>query len=154
MIRFIHVGIKGSVISQDILEWALDTQLRKIIDIDSKANFSTMKNNSCCPLCRPSTGAYLLDMDEKIAKVTIRQVVVKVKEESVYEQYYSQEKQKGLDQGAIFTYLNHDSLDIKSQEEMAKKAKTLLGARIAERLITHSTSTFFGWKKNICIQYD
>jgi ATP-dependent Zn protease len=75
-------------------------------------------------------------------------VVIKVKEESVYEQYYAQEKQKGIDQGAVFTYLNHDTLDIKSQEEMCKKAKTLLGARIAERLITHSTSTFFGWKKN------
>ena len=145
---FIHVGIKGSVISQDILEWALDTQLRKIIDIDSKQISDDEKRVLAAHYAGQVLTQYLLNMDEKIAKVTIRQVVVKVKEESVYEQYYSQEKQKGLDQGAIFTYLNHDTLDIKSQEEMAKKAKTLLGARIAERLITHSTSTFFGWKKN------
>ena len=87
-------------------------------------------------------------MEEQIAKVTIHQVVVKVKEESVYDQYYQQTKQTGLEQGALFTYLPNDTLDIKNQDEMLKKAKTLLGARVAERIVTNSCSTAYGWKKN------
>ena len=145
---FIHVGIKGQIISQNILEWALDTQLRKIIDIDQKQIAPDEKILIAAHFAGQALVHILLNLNEKIAKVTIRQVVVKVKEESVYEQYYNQTKQTGLEQGAIFTYLENDTLDIKSQEEVIKKAKTLLGARIAERIITNSCSTFFDWKKN------
>ena len=145
---FIHVGIKGQIISQNILEWALDTQLRKIIDIDQKQIAPDEKKLIAAHFAGQALVHILLNLNEKIAKITIRQVVVKVKEESVYEQYYNQTKQTGLEQGAIFTYLENDTLDIKSQEEVIKKAKTLLGARIAERIITNSCSTFFDWKKN------
>ncbi len=144
----INVGIKGDILSQNILEWALDTQLRKIIDVDQKAIAEDEKRMLAAHFAGQALTQILLNMDEKVAKITIRQIVAKVKEESVYEQFYSQTKQTGLEQGAIFTYLDHDTFDIKSQEEIANKAKTLLGARIAEKIITASCSAFFGWKKN------
>ena len=147
---FIHVGIKGQMISHEILEWAMDTQLRKIIDIDTKQISAGEKQLLAAHIAGQTLAHILLNMNEKIAKATIRQVVVKVKEESAWAQLESKEhqKQSGFDQGALFTYLEHDSLDIKSQSELLKKAKTFLAARIAERIITNNCSTHFGWKKN------
>ena len=145
---FIHVGIKGQIISQNIFEWALDTQLRRIVDIDTKNISTEEKRMLAAHFAGQALTHLLLNMDEKISKVTIRQIVIKVKEESVYAEYYTQTKQTGLEQGALFTYLDNDTHDIKSMKELAKKAKTLLGARIAERIITNSSSTYFGWKKN------
>lgn len=144
---FIHVGIKGDILSQDILEWALDTQLRKIIDIDTKDISDQERRSLAAHFAGQALTQILLGMDERIAKVTINQVVVKVKEESVYDQYYQQTKQTGLEQGALFTYLPHDTLDIKNQDEILKKAKTFLGARVAERIVTRTCSTAYGWKK-------
>ena len=144
----IHVGIKGQILSQDILEWSIDTQLRKIIEIDQKKISDEEKKLLAAHYAGQALSHILLNMNEKIAKITIRQVVVKVKEESVYEQYYNQTKQTGLDQGGFFTYFDYDTHDIKSTIELEKKAKTLLGARIAERIITTTCSTMFGWKKN------
>lgn len=147
---FIHVGIKGQMISQPILDWALDTQLRKIIDIDSKNISATEKQLLAAHYAGQALVHLLLNMEEKIAKTTIRQVVVKVKEESVWAQLENKDlpKQTGFDQGGLFTYFEHDSLDVKSQAELIKKAKTFLGARIAERILTNNCSSHFGWKKN------
>gem|GEM_PF-1251553 len=145
---FIHIGIQGQSISQEILEWALDNKLRKIVDVDTKEVSDQEKRLLSAHYAGQVLAHLLLDLDEKIAKITIRQVVVKVKEESVYDQYYGKEKQTGLEQGALFTYLEQDTYDVKSHQVLAKKAKTLLAARVAERIITNNCSTMFGWKKN------
>ncbi|GMU19147.1 MAG: hypothetical protein AMXMBFR12_03390 [Candidatus Babeliales bacterium] len=149
---FIHIGIKGSVISQDILEWSIDAQLRRIIDIDNREVAQDEQELLAAHYAGQVLSHILLDLDEKIAKVTTHQIVTKVKEEMGMEQYYKDDhkKQSGLEHGALFTYYEHDSLDIKNQSvnEVAKKAKTLLAGRIAERLLTNNASGFFGWKKN------
>lgn len=145
---FIHIGIQGQTISQDTLEWALDNKLRKIVDVETKEVSEQEKRLLAAHYAGQALTHILLDMDEKVAKITTRQVVVKVKEESVYEQYYAQQKQTGLEQGALFTYLEQDTYDVKSHQELAKKAKTLLAARVAERIVTNNCSTLFGWKKN------
>lgn len=147
---FIQVGIKGQIISQDILESALDVQLRRVIDIDTKQISETEKRLIAAHYAGQTLAHILLNMEEKIAKTTIRQAVVKVKEESVWNQYDNKDHQKqiGLDHGAVFTYFEHDSYDIKNETENIKKAKTFLGARIAERILTNNCSIHFGWKKN------
>lgn len=150
---FIHIGIKGSVISQDILEWSLDAQLRKIIDIDSREVAQDEQELLAAHYAGQTLCHLILNLDEKIAKVTTNQIVTKVKEEAGFEQFYYKDdhkKQTGLDHGGLFTYFEHDSLDIKNQSinEITKKAKTLLAGRIAERLLTHNASGFFGAKKN------
>lgn len=147
---FIQVGIKGQIISQDILESALDVQLRRVIDIDTKQISETEKRLIAAHYAGQTLAHILLNMEEKIAKATIRQAVVKVKEESVWNQYDNKDHQKqiGLDHGAVFTYFEHDSYDIKNEAENIKKAKTFLGARIAERILTNNCSIHFGWKKN------
>lgn len=147
---FIQVGIKGQIISQDILESALDVQLRRVIDIDTKQISETEKRLIAAHYAGQTLTHILLKMEEKIAKATIRQAVVKVKEESVWNQYDNKDHQKqiGLDHGAVFTYFEHDSYDIKNEAENIKKAKTFLGARIAERILTNNCSIHFGWKKN------
>jgi ATP-dependent Zn protease len=145
---FIHIGIQGQTISQETLEWALDNKLRKIVDVDTKQVSEQEMRLLAAHYAGQALAHILLDLDEKIAKITTRQVVVKVKEESVYDQYYGKEKQTGLEQGAIFTYLEQDTYDVKSHQELAKKAKTLLAARMAERIVTNNCSTLFGWKKN------
>lgn len=148
---FIHIGIKGSVISQDILEWSLNTQLRKITT-DSREIAQDEQELLAAHYAGQVLAHVLLDLDEKIATVTTNQIVVKVKEEMGLEQYYKDDhkKQTGLDHGAVFTYYEHDSLDIKNQSvnEVTKKAKTLLAGRIAERMLTNNASAFFAWKKN------
>jgi ATP-dependent Zn protease len=150
---FIHVGIKGSVISQEILEQAIDSELRKIIDMDSKDISADEQRILAAHYAGQTLAHILLNPDEKITKVTTRQVVVKVQEESMFMQYENAKQQKttGLEQGEIFTYLEHDTLDIKNQSlsEITKKAKSLLAGRIAERLITNTCSTFFASKKNL-----
>lgn len=149
---FIHIGIKGAVISQDILEWSLDAQLRRIIDIDNREVAQDEQELLAAHYAGQTLSHLLLNLDEKIAKVTTHQIVTKVTEEIGLEQFYKDghKKQSGLDYGALFTYYEHDSLDIKNQSvnEITKKAKTLLAGRIAERILTQNASGFFGWKKN------
>ena len=146
---FIRTTIKGEAISQEHIEWGLDTQLHQIKDIDTKQVSADEKRIVAAHFAGEALSHMLLDLDEKIAKVTTRERVVRVKEESVYDQYYAEhKKQKSIEQGGLFTYLEHDTLDIKSTDELAKKAKTFLAARIAERLITNTSSTLFGHKKN------
>lgn len=149
---FIHIGIKGSVISQDILEWSLDAQVRKIVT-DSREIAQDEQELLAAHYAGQVLSHLLLNLDEKLAKVTTKPIVTKVKEEAGFEQFYYKDdhkKQTGLEHGALFTYYEHDSLDIKAQstKEISKKAKTLLAGRIAERILTQNASGFFGAKKN------
>lgn len=148
---FIHIGIKGTVISQDILEWSLDSQLRRIIDIDSKEIAADEQQLLAAHYAGQTLCHLLLDLDEKIAKVTTKQIVVKVKEEAGFESFWNPDhkKQTGLEHGALFTYHEHDCLDIKkhSENELIKKAKTLIAGKIAERMLTGNASILFGNKR-------
>jgi cell division protease FtsH len=146
---FIRTDIKGEAISQEHLEWALDTQLRKVIKEDTKDVTIDEKHAIAAHFAGEVLSHFLLQLHEKIAKVTIHQIVVKAKEEAVADVYKSDhKKQAHVEQGAVFTYLEHDTYDIKTADELEKKAKTYIGARIAERIITKTTSTVLGSKKN------
>ncbi len=146
---FIRTDIKGEAITQEHLEWALDTQLRKIIDLDTKEVTVDEKRAIAAHFAGEVLSHVLLNLQEKIAKVTIRQIVVKAKEESTSDAYKADhKKQAHVEQGALFTYIEHDTYDIKTADELEKKAKTYIGARIAERIITNTSSTVLGSKKN------
>ncbi len=146
---FIRTDIKGEAISQEHLEWALDTQLRKVIKEDTKDVTIDEKHAIAAHFAGEVLSHFLLQLHEKIAKVTIHQIVVKAKEEAVADVYKSDhKKQAHVEQGAVFTYLEHDTYDIKTADELEKKAKTYIGARIAERIITKPASTVLGSKKN------
>lgn len=148
---FIRTDIKGEAISQEHLEWALDTQLRKIkiVDLDTKEVTIDEKRAIAAHFAGEVLSHMLLNLQEKIAKVTIRQVVVKAKEEAASEAYKpDHKKQAHVEQGALFTYIEHDTYDIKTADELEKKAKTFIAARVAERIITNTSSTVLGSKKN------
>ena len=146
---FIRTDLKGEAISQEHLEWALDTQLRKIIDLDTKQVTIDEKRAIAAHFAGEVLSHSLLKLHEKIAKVTIRQVVVKPKEEATSDALKADhKKQTNVEQGGLFTYLEHDTYDIKTANELEKKAKTYLAARIAERIITNTSSTVLGSKKN------
>lgn len=145
---FISIGIKGESISQQQLESALDSQIRKIITIDTKEISAEEKRAFSAHHAGHVLMHMLLDPLDKIAKATIRQVVVKVKEEAVSDQYFQPKKQTGLEQGGVFTYLEHDTFNLQTNEQLTKKAKTFVAGRIAEKIINGTTSTFYGWKKN------
>lgn len=148
-IAFIRTDIKGEAITQEHLEWALDTQLRKIIDIDTKDVATDEKRSIAAHFAGQALSHMLLDLNEKIAKVTIRQIVVKAKEEATSESLKSDhKKQAHVQSGGLFTYLEHDSYDINNAAQLEKKAKTYLAARVAERIITGTSSTVLGYKKN------
>ena len=97
----------------------MDQQLRKEVDVDSKEISKDEQRLLAAHYAGQVLSHILLDLDEKIAKVTTHQVVVKVKEESVYDPFYNPDhkKQTGLEQGAIFTYHEHDTLDIMTQSQ-------------------------------------
>lgn len=150
---FINIGIKGESLSQAHLERALDQQIRRIIDIDSR-EITDEEKLSIASHHAGQTLVHLLENPlEKIAKVTIRQVVVKVAEEGVWSHLDKEKKldkkQAGLEQGALFTYLEHDTFNLQTHDQLVKKAKTLLAGAIAEKIVTGSASTFYGSKKNL-----
>jgi ATP-dependent Zn protease len=145
---FIRTDLKGEAISQEHLEWALD-RLRNIIDSDTKEVTQDEKRAIAAHFAGEVLSHYILQLQEKIAKVTIRQIVAKTKEEAASDSYKPDHKKQGkVEQGAVFTYLEHDTYDIKTADELEKKAKTYIGARVAERIITNTSSTELGSKKN------
>lgn len=150
---FINIGIKGESLSQAHLERALDQQIRRIIDIDSR-EITAEEKLSIASHHAGQTLIHLLENPlEKIAKVTVRQVVVKVAEEGVWSHLEKEKKldkkQAGLEQGALFTYLEHDTFNLQTHDQLVKKAKTLLAGAIAEKVVSGSASTFYGSKKNL-----
>lgn len=141
---FISGSIRGEILNQALFERSLDKKIRKIVDFDSKNITAKEKQFMAAHQAGRTLVHLLLELDSKISKVTIKPIVVKVKEEGVIDQYYKPtgSKQTGTELGAVFTYHEHDTNDLITNEEREKIAKSYLAGRIAEKVLLGTCSNF------------
>lgn len=141
---FISGSIRGEILNQDLFERSLDKKIRKIVDSDSKNITAKEKQFMAAYQAGRTLVHLLLELESKISKVTIKPIVVKVKEEGVVDQYYKPQgsKQTGTEIGAVFTYHEHDTNDLITNEEREKIAKSYLAGRIAEKVLLGTCSNF------------
>ena len=76
----------------------------------------------------------------ELSCVTIKSVNEKIKERSVWDQYYK-EKEPGQVYGKIFTHCPHDSTGNNNNQALRNECKILLAGRIAEKIILGSISS-------------
>lgn len=133
--------ILGHVLNQEYLEEALDTEVRNIILDDSKTIPENEKTLIAAHQAGHALATSLLKTNRVIAKVTIRPVLSKVKEESIWVTYYQDDKtdditkQKTIEYGKMFTYTPYDTLHLDSRQEKINHCKIELAGHAAEEIL-------------------
>lgn len=137
---FQRAKIMGTSLSQELLEEAIDTEIRNIIFDSSKQLPENEQNLLAVHQAGHTLVASLLDIGQQMSKVTIRPVLAKLKEELPWDAHYKDdnEKQKTIEHGKIFLNHNHDTLQIFSRERKINLCKMNLAGHIAEEVLLGS----------------
>lgn len=137
---FQKAKIHGMVLSQSMIEESLDSEIRNIIVNDYKKLPDAEKRILAIHQAGHALATILLPTGQKLAKVTIRPLTSKLKEENVWDQYYKaeEEKQKPTEYGKIFTFHDHDTINIMSREHKMNLCKMHLAGHIAEEVLLGS----------------
>ena len=130
---------KGKVLSQQHLEESLNEHIRGIL-VENKDFPEQETQLLAAHQAGHALATMLLNSSEKCAMVTIQPVIVKLKEESAWDQYYQkdEQKQKPIEHGKMFTYHEQDTLYINSKDEKYKLCQIKLAGHVAEQLLLGS----------------
>ncbi len=140
--------IVGAVLSQELLEQSFDEEIRNIITKDDKQLTEQEIDIIATNQAALALSFTLLNSADKVAKVTIQPVVEKLKETSIWAEFHDahSEKQDRLVYGRIFTYKEHDALNLTNASEKMKLAKQYLAGSVAEKLLLGtSNSSYKSW---------
>lgn len=137
---FNRAKINGELLTQERLEQSFDESLRNIITSHDKDIPAEEKRLMAVHQAGKALANVLLDMKQKLAKVTIRPVVANVKEELIWQQYGKDEheKQQKVVNGRVFLYYPNDSLKISTREERIKECSFCLAGFAAEEILLGS----------------
>lgn len=132
--------IHGVSVTQKDLEEALDIEVRNIIMCDTKNLPAKERELLAIHQAGHALVASLLPSTQRLAKVTIRPVQPKLKEEAVWDAYYKEdnEKQKTIEHGKMFTYHPEDTLNFNSRTEKINSMKIQLAGHAAEEVLLGS----------------
>jgi len=133
--------IRGEVLTQKHLEFALDEEIRNIIfkyDKDlSKDELAIIAAHQA-----GHTLAYmLLDTHYKLAKTTIMPITIKLQEQNIWMPVDEKEKkhgQKPIEYGHTFTYHEFDTLKFETRADKLNQLKVHLAGHVAEEIILAS----------------
>lgn len=130
----------GVVLSQELLEESFDEEIRNIITVNDKQLSEKEVNVIATHQGAIAMTHMLLNTDEKVAKVTIQPIVAKLKEESIWKQYYADDNQKQnpIIHGKVFTYRENDTVNIISATDKMTQCKLLLAGSVAEKMLLGS----------------
>lgn len=137
---FQKAKINGLVLSQEHLEASHDSEIRNIILNDYKKLPDNEKRILAAHQAGHALATMLLPTGKKLAKVTIRPLTSKLKEENVWDGLYKadDEKQQPTEYGRIFTFHDHDTINIMGREHKMNLCKMHLAGHIAEEVLLGS----------------
>lgn len=147
--------IFGKVLNQELLEAALDSEIRQIrveaaknIPIEQRQIIATHQAGHVL-------ATTLLPTGQKVAKVTILPVQNKLEEESLWT--FGQERimrkddeQAPIENGKMFTYSKHDTLNVLGRKEKLNVCKIHLAGHIAEEILLGECG--YSYHVNDCIK--
>ena len=132
----------GQALNQELLEYALDTNVRSIIMQEGKQLPEKERHLIATHQAGNALACILLNTAQKLAKVTVLPIQTDLKEESVWDHYYFErnehKKQKQITYGKMFTYHEGDTLNMSTEEEKHDLCKIYLAGYAAERLLLGS----------------
>lgn len=142
-LAFQRAKIIGLRVNQELIEQALDQEVRKIVLHDNKTVPTQEEHLIAVHQAGHALATELLDSNFNLAKVTIKPVGIQVKEESIWSDYYKEDddkKQIPVERGKIFTYRGNDTLKVDSYQEKINQCIIECAGHAAEKLIFGSSS--------------
>ena len=144
---FSQITKGGGVLSQEVLERAIDKEIRKIIFHDNKEIPEEEQRFLAAFWAGVCVAAHELPAAHKISCVTTHPVMVNFKEELIGSDLYfgpeelRKEKQTGIVRGKIWTYHTEDTTGFETEAQRIAHIKIYLAGRAAERIIMGTTSS-------------
>lgn len=137
---FQKAKINSTVLSQQMLDESLDSEIRNIIMNDYKKLPENEKRILAAHQAGHALATLLIETGKQLSKVTIRPITSKLKEENVWDGMYKaeDEKQKPTEYGQIFTFHSHDTINVMSLETKLNLCKMHLAGHIAEEILIGS----------------
>ena len=136
----IKASNESTLLSHELLEYTLDTVIRKIIPFDEKILTVEEKEIIATQLIGTAFAHILLKSHDIVSRVTIRPYISPTREEMVHEQYNRPDawKQKDISYGKIFTFRPEDTLHIDTLESLITQCKVNLAGDVAEKVLRGS----------------
>lgn len=130
-------------LNQRLLEVSFDEQIRGILPLDEKDLSSKEMSIIACHQAGTALAYTLLDNESQVGKVTMAPISLKAKEEHVWAQYWNKEdnKQKHIAHGKVFTYKEHDSLNLDTKEEKLLHCRIIQAGNLAQQILLGTSST-------------
>jgi len=127
-------------LTQQDLEKAFDEVIWRIVQKKSLLP-ENQKEVLAAHLAGHTIASVLLPTYERLAQVTIKEVLKKIQEEPLYLKYENQNiKESPTEHGKLLTYNKYNHLDSPSREELLAECKVCLAGHIAELLLLGSAS--------------
>ena len=141
----IKARLRGTVLSQALLEEALDEDIYHIIPNYTKNIPQHELDILAAHFAGQALLLHLMDNSVQLAKVTIKQVMTELQEEFMWTHLTDnngekKEQQQRFEYGKVFTCHAQDSIDMNSQATKLKICKMYLAGFIAEELLLGSCS--------------
>jgi ATP-dependent Zn protease len=132
--------LRGSALNQPLLENALDEEVRNIVMNSKSVDLSEREQKLIAVHQAGQALATVLLGNQKLAKVTIKPYLAKIKEESVVDHFYVPEEnqQKKIKYGKIYTFHGHDTKNINGLQQKAALCKEMLAGYAAEKIVLGS----------------
>ncbi len=139
--------LRGCALSYEFIEEAFDQEIRNIITHPSKQLSDAEKRIIAVHQAGHVLANTLLKTHRNLAKVTIKPMLTKLKDEMVWSHFekkadVQEEEQKKIEYGKMFTYHTDDTLDFENEEELIKQCKVLLAGRIAQKIVLGTASNY------------
>ncbi len=140
--------IRKTTFDQALLEEMIDIELRHVIMVDRKELPESEKELIATYMAAKALAQLFLSTGaERLDKVTMKAVMVSLKDEHVWQAYYKdnpkENDEKKIQYGAVFTKHLYDSANIKSYNDIINEVKILLAGFAAEELIFGSSAFKF-----------
>lgn len=138
--------IRNEMLTQQHLEDTLNETIRNVIEENFKDIPLHEKELLSIHFAGHALALMLLDIHTKFASVTIKPVMMQIKEKLIGAHLWQDgnsndnDKQKHIGYGEIFTHHNHDTINIVSKEEKLDLCKYYLAGIAAEEIIFGSCS--------------
>lgn len=150
----IRSWMHGNQMNQALLEECIDTELHKIIMIDRKELSSAEKYVLAAHFAGRALAMTLLDTQAKLDKVTIKAIMPSLREELLWEQYGTDDrnKQAKIEYGALLVRYLSDNIKLASPKQMINEIKILLAGFMAEEILL-GTCTYKCHPKSSTLAY-
>jgi cell division protease FtsH len=132
---FQKAKIHRRILDQELLEESLDSEIRQIRTKDAKNIPIEQRQIIAAHQAGHVLATMLLPTGHKVAKVTILPVQNRLEEELIWEKVKKDDTQIPIENGKMFTYSKHDTLNVHGKQQKLNICKIHLAGHIAEEVL-------------------